>query len=260
MLTIIDSLTNVTIFKSAYILSILTIVNFIYHLIRIYLNKNKTSENNEVNSYAFDKSDNGKYSKFSFAISLLKEAYLLIMDFTIIVLTLLSNFSFLGENLRVLIITIIPFMIDRFNQLVYEEKPFVENQVIQQNIKKGNVVKKILYYLGYLILPFSFLTLRGYTDSFYAMVYLYVGISFLLISKILNLFVKSDNHFSSESIWGSLIETIAFSGIAGFYFLSDLIPNSSNIIFSGSFVPTYFTFVILFMVIIIYLVSKDKKN
>ena len=140
------------------------------------------------------------------------------MDFTIIVLTLLSNFSFLGENL-ILIITIIPFMIDRFNQLVYEEKPFVENQVIQQNIKKGNVVKKILYYLGYLILPFSFLTLRGYTDSFYAMVYLYVGISFLLISKILKLFVKSDNHFSSESIWGSLIETIAFSGIAGFIFI-----------------------------------------
>ena len=68
---IIDSLTNVTIFKSVYIIN-LTIVNFIYHLIRIYLNK--TSENNEVNSYAFDKSDNGKYSKFSFAISLLKEA------------------------------------------------------------------------------------------------------------------------------------------------------------------------------------------
>jgi len=260
MLTIIDSLTNVTIFKSAYILSIVTIINFIYHLTRLYLAKNRKSEKNEVNSYALDKSDNGKYSKYSYAISLIKEAYLLILDFTLIILTLLSNFSFLGQHLRVLIITVIPFMINRFNQLLYEEKPFVENQIIQKNIKKANVVKKIIYYLGYLIVPFAFLTLGGYTQSYFAKNYLYIGIFFLLISKILNLLFKSDSNFSSESIWGSLIEAIGFSGIAGFYFFSNLLPNSSNIILSGSFIPVYITLVILFFAIIIYLISNNNNK
>lgn len=260
MLDLVDSLNHVTIFKSTYGLAILTLVNFTYHLVRIYLSKSRNSEDNEVSSYGYDKKDNGKYSKYSYTVSFLKELHLVLLDLAVIALTFLSNFSFLGNNFKVLIISAIPFMIDRFNQLIYQDKPFVESNVIQQKIKEGSTVKKIIYYLGYLIFPFAYLTLKGYDNSFYASIYLFIGIFFSLISRILNLFVKSNSNFSSESIWGSLIEIIGFSGIAGFYFLSNLLENSSSIILSGPFVPTYFTFVILFIIIIIYSLSNNKKN
>ena len=262
MNNITKALIDVTLYKGLLIVGILTIINFVYHCSRVYYKNPKKEKGDEANAYFLANKNNkeGTNDNYVSAISLFKEIYLFLLEIVLIGVTLFTDQSIFKGYTKYLVITMIPFLKERYSSIVYDGSGFVESKVIQYTLKHVNMVGKIIYTLGYLIMPFTLLYLRNITNNV-GLNYLYIGIVLNFVHRILNLTQPATSNFSSESLWGSLIEAYSYAlPSAVFYFsssLSELLTETFN---TQYFYPIYLIVVFIIVYLIFYFVRNSNKD
>lgn len=245
--------------KSTFIIAILAIVNFIFFVSYILVNPElKSYELTDTYKLADNETKEGKGSTYTIAISFLKEFYTLVFEMVSIGLFLFSN-NPIFDRLKYIYILVLPILYTRIKQLS-EKKGFVESDIIKEKIN-SNTLWQIIYGLGYLILPISFIIFAKYQGgNLFGLGYLYVGTFGYVLSKILNL-IKPNSSFSSESFWGSILEAIAYGCLGGWLWFSPIFTIAINVLFSNKMmIPLYLiTFTVIILGAVPYLYGKYKQ-
>ena len=262
MNNITKALMDVTLFKGLLVIGMLTILNFIYHCSRIYYKNPKKEKEDEANAYFLANKNNkeGTNNNYVSAISLFKEIYLFLIEIILVVVTLFTNQSIFKGSAKYLVLTMLPFLKDRYDSIVNDGTGFIESKEIQNRIKKVSILEKIIYVVGYLIMPFTLLYLRNITNNI-GLNYLYVGVVFMLINRLFNLTQPATSNLSSESLWGSLIEAYSYGLPSGaFYFsssLSDILNKTFN---TPYFLQIYSIVAFVIFFLIFYFVRNSNKD
>lgn len=259
---IINSLLNVTIFKSTYFIGIISILIFIAHLFYNYALQSRDPSDDKPNIYDIDK------GPLSFSTSLIKEIHLFVLDICLILITLV-NYS---SPLRYLMLTAVPFAFSRLSNIFNNDKGFLENEEIKKpsfllfdifgdTYARGlHLPLKLINYIGYLIIPLSFLFLKiGIYDKI-GNYYLYGGVIILFLFRLINLISDKKNNYTSETLVGSLIEGLGFSLVTGIYFFNNIIAESTTLFVNSKGVMSTYFVIVLIIIALVYRMINNKNN
>ncbi len=250
----------ITIVKSTFFISILSIINFIYLL--TYKIMKKEDLKNLKNAYKLANEETiNKSSVYSVAISFLKELYSIAFEVTLVILSMLSKHHQLSNHMKYIYVLIFPMLFTRIKELL-KSREFVESEVLNKQLKKG-FISRIIYSISYLSLPIILLSLglgiHNNNSNIFSKIYFLTGTFFYILIKLLNLFANN-TLYSSESFWGLLFEFLAFGMLGGAFWFSPIISVTCNLLIKNKYLIHFYViiFLLLFTVLVNLLRPENK--